>query len=85
MLNNLMAHFTDYKVKNSVFPEYCILYKGAKKEFEKCAETYFNTKFKKDDIVSLMGVQVYFCSKVPLGAIILGNDVSHYPTITEVL
>jgi len=85
MLRSLMAHFIDYKTKNFVFPEYCILHKDAKKEFEKCAESHFNTKFKKDDVISLMGVQVCFCSKVPLGAIILGNDVSYYTTTTEVL
>ena len=85
MLHNLMAHFIDYKSKNFVFPEYCILHKSTKKNFEKCAESHFRTKFGKDDVVSLMGVQVCFCSKVPIDSIILGNDVSTNKTITEVL
>ena len=85
LLNNLMSYFLDYQHTHSKLPNFCILHKSTHKPFRKLAEQYFNVSLQKEDEILLMGVRVCFSTEVPVDAIILGEDVSIFKPITEVL
>lgn len=80
-----MSYFLDYQHVNKKLPDFCILHKDTHKPFRRLAEHTFNTKLSKDDEVMLMGVRICFSPEIPIEAIILGEDVSIFPPITEVL